>query len=93
MTVSLASLGGTRNLRPRTGRTTGEAIAPAGCPVWTLVVCTVVTAQGITRASLAGRMLGIVAKDPLAMPTVGDWVVVRRWGDDRHTLEAVLGTT
>lgn len=53
-------------------------------------VCTVVTASGTVRASLAGRMLGIVASDPLSMPSVGDWVVVRSWDDDRRTLEAVL---
>ncbi len=90
MTVSLASLGWdaefTAAYRPydRRGNRPGRVSRVD------LGVCTVVTAQGITRASLAGRMLGIVAKDPLAMPTVGDWVVVRRWGDDRHTLEAVL---
>lgn len=53
-------------------------------------VCTVLTAGGTVRASLAGRMLGIVAKDPLSMPSVGDWVAVRAWDDDRRTIEAVL---
>ncbi|MGH8883136.1 MAG: GTPase RsgA, partial [Stackebrandtia sp.] len=53
-------------------------------------VCTVLTAAGAVRASLAGRMLGIIAKDSLAMPTVGDWAVVRHWNDDRFTIEAVL---
>lgn len=53
-------------------------------------VCTVLTAGGTVRASLAGRMLGLVAKDPLSMPSVGDWVVVRAWDDDRRTIEAVL---
>jgi ribosome biogenesis GTPase len=53
-------------------------------------VCTVLTAAGTVRASLAGRMLSAVAKDPLAMPSVGDWVVVRTWEADRRTIEAVL---
>ncbi|GAA4895915.1 ribosome biogenesis GTPase [Stackebrandtia albiflava] len=53
-------------------------------------VCTVLTETGTTRASLAGRMLGIIARDPLAMPSVGDWTAVRRWDDDRFTVEAVL---
>ena len=56
-------------------------------------LCTVITDDGTVRAGLAGRMLGIVARDPLAMPSVGDWVVVRRWDDGRRTIEAVLPRT
>lgn len=53
-------------------------------------VCTLLTKAGTTRASLGGRMLGIVAKDSLAMPSVGDWAVIRQWTDDRCTIEAIL---
>lgn len=90
MTVSLASLGWDAEFAAAYRPYDRRDNRPGRVSRVDLGVCTVVTAQGITRASLAGRMLGIVAKDPLAMPTVGDWVVVRRWGDDRHTLEAVL---
>ncbi|MGH3646023.1 MAG: ribosome small subunit-dependent GTPase A [Micromonosporaceae bacterium] len=53
-------------------------------------VCTVLTRDGSLRASLAGTMLTAIAADPLKLPCVGDWVVVRTWPDKRHTVEAVL---
>ncbi|MGH3734057.1 MAG: ribosome small subunit-dependent GTPase A [Micromonosporaceae bacterium] len=53
-------------------------------------VCTVLTWHGSLRASLAGAMLSAIAADPLQLPCVGDWVVVRTWPDRRHTVEAVL---
>lgn len=90
MTVSLASLGWDAEFRKsyapydRPGNTPGRvARVDRG-------VCTVFTGAGTVRASLAGRMLQLVAQDPLAMPSVGDWVAVRAWEDDRRTLEAVL---
>jgi ribosome biogenesis GTPase / thiamine phosphate phosphatase len=53
-------------------------------------VCTVLTAAGTVRASLAGAVLSASASDPVALPCAGDWVVVRGWPDDRITVEAVL---
>src|SRR5688500_5199528 len=53
-------------------------------------VCTVLTAAGLVRASLAGTMLSTAVHDPESLPCAGDWVVVRRWPDDRLTVEAVL---
>jgi ribosome biogenesis GTPase len=53
-------------------------------------VCTVITARGVARAGLSGGLLAAAAADPLALPCVGDWAVVRAWPDDRLTLEAVL---
>lgn len=53
-------------------------------------VCTVITTRGVVRASLSGGVLAAAAADPLALPCVGDWVVVRAWPDDRLTLEAML---
>lgn len=53
-------------------------------------VCTVLTRDGSLRASLAGTMLTAIAANPLRLPCVGDWVVVRTWPDRRHTVEAVL---
>jgi putative ribosome biogenesis GTPase RsgA len=53
-------------------------------------VCTVLTAAGTVRASLAGGLLTAAGRDPAALPCVGDWVVVRVWPDGPVTAEAVL---
>ncbi|HEX8343481.1 MAG TPA: ribosome small subunit-dependent GTPase A [Actinoplanes sp.] len=53
-------------------------------------VCTVLGADGVTRASLAGTILLGAARDPAGLPCAGDWVVVRRWPDRRTTVEVVL---
>lgn len=53
-------------------------------------VCTVLCADGPVRASLAGAVLAAAARDPVHLPSAGDWVLVRTWPDDRITLEAVL---
>lgn len=53
-------------------------------------VCTVLTAAGPVRASLAGSLLSAAGTDPVALPCAGDWVVVRSWPDGRVTAEAVL---
>jgi ribosome biogenesis GTPase len=53
-------------------------------------VCTVLAADGVTRASLGGPVLLDCARDPALLPCAGDWVVLRRWPDRRVTIEAVL---
>ncbi|MEV6350919.1 ribosome small subunit-dependent GTPase A [Actinoplanes sp. NPDC051851] len=53
-------------------------------------VCTVLTAAGVTRASLGGNALLEGAHDPARLPCAGDWVVLRHWPDRRTTLELVL---
>jgi len=53
-------------------------------------VCTVLGADGVLRATLAGGVLLAAARDPARLPCAGDWVVVRRWPDRRVTVEAVL---
>jgi ribosome biogenesis GTPase len=53
-------------------------------------VCTVLTADGAVRASLAGSVLARAAREPEWLPCAGDWLVVRAWPDDRLTVEAVL---
>jgi len=53
-------------------------------------VCTVLGADGVLRATLAGSVLLAAARDPARLPCAGDWVVVRRWPDRRVTVEAVL---
>lgn len=53
-------------------------------------VCTVLTANGQVRASLAGAVLSTAGEDPAALPCAGDWVVVRTWPDGRVSAEAIL---
>jgi ribosome biogenesis GTPase / thiamine phosphate phosphatase len=53
-------------------------------------VCTVLAADGVHRATLAGNVLLGAAGDPVALPCAGDWVVLRRWPDRRLTVEIVL---
>ncbi len=53
-------------------------------------VCTVLCADGTVRASLGGQVLAQAARDPVALPCAGDWVVLRRWPDRRTTLEYLL---
>ncbi|MEV4756179.1 ribosome small subunit-dependent GTPase A [Micromonospora sp. NPDC049559] len=52
-------------------------------------VCTVLAATGTVRASLAGAVLAATG-DPVNLPCAGDWVLVRRWPDERSTVEVVL---
>ena len=53
-------------------------------------VCTVLSAAGVLRASLAGGILLGAARDPSRLPCAGDWVVLRHWPDRRTTVECVL---
>lgn len=50
----------------------------------------VLTEHGPLRAGMGGELLCAVAKDPVAAPCTGDWVVVRDWPDHRHTVELVV---
>lgn len=50
----------------------------------------VLTERGLVRAGYSGDLLADMASDPVAAPTTGDWVLVRDWPDDRHTLVRVL---
>ena len=47
----------------------------------------VLTDSGEVRASYGGCMLGRIARDRGCVPGPGDWVVLRRWTDDRITIE------
>ncbi|GIF12006.1 ribosome small subunit-dependent GTPase A [Actinoplanes teichomyceticus] len=53
-------------------------------------ISTVLTADGVTRASLGGNALIEAARDPSRLPCAGDWAVLRTWPDRRVTLELVL---
>ncbi len=50
---------------------------------------TVLTTDGPIRASWSGTVLTAVAADAQSTPCTGDWVALRRWPDDRTTLDAV----
>ncbi|HEY0688740.1 MAG TPA: ribosome small subunit-dependent GTPase A [Kribbella sp.] len=50
---------------------------------------TVLTEDGPLRASWSGGVLAAVAVDTQATPCTGDWVALRRWPDDRITVEAL----
>ncbi|MEV8371306.1 ribosome small subunit-dependent GTPase A [Kribbella sp. NPDC056861] len=50
---------------------------------------TVLTEDGPVRASWSGAVLAAIAADSQATPCTGDWVGLRRWLDDRITVEAV----
>ena len=52
--------------------------------------CTVLSADGVLRATLAGGVLLDAVHDPARLPCAGDWVVLRRWPDRRITIECVL---
>lgn len=51
-------------------------------------VALVLTDGGEVRASYGGSMLSLIARDRACAPTPGDWVVLRRWPDDRVTIES-----
>jgi hypothetical protein len=50
-------------------------------------VARVLTDQGEVRASYGGAMLARIACDRGCVPGPGHWVVLRRWTDDRITIE------
>lgn len=53
-------------------------------------VCTVLDAEGVTRATVGGSVLVSAAGDPARLPCAGDWAVLRRWPDRRVTIECLL---
>jgi ribosome biogenesis GTPase len=50
----------------------------------------VLAAQGLTRLTLGGALLAVVAADASAAPCSGDWCGFAVWPDGRRTVEAVL---
>lgn len=52
--------------------------------------CELLGPDGALRASWGADVVAAVARDPLAVPSTGDWAVVQRWPDGRRTVEAVL---
>ncbi|HET9516543.1 MAG TPA: hypothetical protein VFO77_02325 [Actinoplanes sp.] len=90
MTVDLTALGWDEAFSLGYAPLDRSDAAPARVLRTELGVCTVLGVDGVTRASLGGSALLAAARDPAARPCPGDWVVVRRWPDRRHTVEAVL---
>lgn len=54
-------------------------------------VVVVLTDDGPVRASYGDRMLGVIAGDRSRVPSVGEWVRLRRWSDGPVTIEGTLG--
>lgn len=52
-------------------------------------VAVVRTAEGEVRATYSGRMLGRLARDRGCAARTGDQVVLRRWPDNKVTIEDV----
>jgi len=52
-------------------------------------VAVVSTATGEVRATYSGRMLGRLARDRRCAARAGDQVVLRRWPDNKVTIEDV----
>ena len=50
-------------------------------------VAHVLTDGGEVRASFGGCLLAEIARDRSRVPAPGDWVVLRRWPDERVTIE------
>jgi ribosome biogenesis GTPase len=50
---------------------------------------TVLTEDGPVRASWSGGVLAAIAADARTAPCTGDWAALRRWPDDRITVEAI----
>jgi ribosome biogenesis GTPase / thiamine phosphate phosphatase len=53
-------------------------------------LCTVLTEDGVVRASWGSELLDDVAADLQAAPCTGDWALIRDWPDGPTTVEAVL---
>jgi ribosome biogenesis GTPase len=52
--------------------------------------CDLLGETGPDRATWGADVLAAAARDPLAVPTTGDWVVAQPWPDGHSTIEAVL---
>jgi len=52
--------------------------------------CDLLGAAGPLRAPWGADVAAAAARDPLAVPSTGDWAWVRRWPAGHRTLEAVL---
>lgn len=52
--------------------------------------CELTGAEGPLRATWGADVVAAVARDPLAVPSAGDWVAVQLWPDSHRTLEVVL---
>jgi ribosome biogenesis GTPase len=90
MTLDLASLGWDADFAAAYVRHDVRGQRPVRVTQVDQGVATALGASGSCRASLGGAQLLRAARDPLAMPAVGDWAVVRTWPDRRVTMEAIL---
>ena len=52
--------------------------------------CDLLGEEGPWRGTWGADLVAAVARDPLAVPSTGDWVAVQLWPDGQRTVEAVL---
>lgn len=71
-------------------RLSGLAPQPARITRTDRGACELLGPDGSLRASWGADILAAVARDPLAVPSTGDWAVAQLWSDGRRTVEALL---
>ena len=90
MELDIASLGWDAGFAAAYARFDRPGYRPARVTRVDRGVCALLAADGAARAGVGGTLLGQAARDPLALPCAGDWVVLCAWPDHRTTIEAVL---
>jgi hypothetical protein len=88
--TTLASLGWDETLRSAYRRHDRADCHPARVSRVQSGVCTLLTPEGPSRASVGGGLLAAAVHDASRLPCPGDWVVVQTWPDERVTVDAVL---
>jgi hypothetical protein len=88
---TLSSLGWDETLRTAYRRHDRADRHPARVSRVESGVCTLLTMDGASRASVGGGgLLAAAVHDAGRLPCPGDWVVVQTWPDARVTVDAVL---
>jgi hypothetical protein len=87
---TLSSLGWDETLRTAYRRHDRADRHPARVSRVESGVCTLLTPDGASRASVGGGLLAAAVHDAGRLPCPGDWVVVQTWPDARVTVDAVL---
>jgi ribosome biogenesis GTPase / thiamine phosphate phosphatase len=90
MVNTLGSLGWDNHWAARYARMRSSESMPGRVSKLSRGICSVLTQDGLVRASLDGGLLALGSSDLRQLPAVGDWVMVRRWPDERLTVSRVL---
>ena len=79
MTFELPSLGWDDDFAAAYARFDWSDARPARVTRVDRGICTALATDGPLRAGVGGGLLAAAARDPVALPCAGDWVVVRGW--------------